>query len=124
MKTKTNYLAFLLLASALAGGSGQALALAKCGGYPQGTCLTGDRCGAGGLWHKDKTCPIAVGQQPGQGEQKEKARAGQGGVGSKDIFDRWGVHKTKASCEGAGGGWIKSEGKSSCKPRVDKANTQ
>lgn len=125
MKTKTNYLAFLLLASALAGGSGQALgAAAKCGDYPEGACLTGDRCNRSGLWVKDSTCPIAIGQQGGQAEQKEKARAGQRGIGSKEIFDRWGVHKTKASCEGAGGGWIKSEGKASCKPRVDKASKQ
>jgi len=124
MKTKTKYLAFLLMASALAGGSGQALAAAAmCGTYPEGSCVTGTRCGAGGIWREDKTCPIAIGQQPDPAEHKEKARAGQA-VGSKPIFDRWGIHKTKPSCESAGGGWIRSEGKTSCKPRVDKANKQ
>lgn len=120
---KTNYLALLLLASALAGGSGQALALAKCGDYPEGTCMGGDRCNRSGLWIKDSTCSATISRQPGAGEQKEKARAGQA-VGSETIFDRWGIHKTKASCESAGGGWINSEGKTSCQPRVDKAKKQ
>lgn len=124
MKTKTKYLAFLLMASALAGGSGQALAAPKCGSYPEGACLTGDRCSRSGLWVKDSTCPIAIDQQPGPAEQKEKARAGQGAGRDGTIFDRWGIHKTKASCESAGGGWIRSEGKSSCKPLVDKAKNQ
>lgn len=121
MNTKTKYLAFLLTALALAGGSGQAPAAMSCGSYPAGSCLTGDRCGAGGLWIKDSTCPIAIDQQPGSAEQREKTRDGPG-VGSGTIFDRWGNYKTKASCESAGGGWIRNEGKTSCKPRVDRAN--
>ncbi len=119
---KTKYLAFLLLGFALVGGSGQAMAVANCGNYPEGTCLTGDRCHRG-LWSQDSSCPKIIGQQPGPAEQKAKARAGQG-VGSDPIFDRWGIHKTKASCESAGGGWIQSEGKTSCKPSTDKAKKQ
>lgn len=123
MRTKTNYLAFLLLASALTGGSGQALALSKCGDYPEGTCMGGDRCNRNGLWIKDSTCPGTISKLPKPADQKEKSGAGQA-VGSKEIFDRWGKHKTKASCESAGGGWIKNEGKSSCKPRLDTAKKQ
>ena len=89
-----------------------------CGTHPEGSCLDGDRCGRGGLWHKDSSCAMTINRQPDQADHK--AGAGQG-VGSAAIFDRWGIHKTKASCESAGGGWIRSEGKTSCKPGMDKA---